>query len=88
MGCAVVIVREMPLSLLRLCSLLRPSQFTVFLSRLFPCFLLLPSSLPLPSLPPGFDAGDGLYGLLWWKRGRDMVLRAGFLVPARWMEGV
>ena len=73
---------------LRLCSLHHSLQFPGFLSRLFPCFILFPSSLLLPSRSPRFGAGNGLHGVLWWKRGRDVVLRAGFLVPVRWKEEV
>ena len=67
---------------LRLCSLHHSKQFPGFLSRLFPCFIIFPSSLLLPSLSPRFGAGYGLYGVLWWKRGR-----ASWLSCAGSLEG-
>ena len=69
-----------------LCFVLHSSRFSCLVYS--PCFLLFPSSLLLPYQTPGFGAGYDLYGVFWWKRGRDMVLRAGFPFPARWMEEV
>ena len=37
---------------------------------------------------PRFGAGYGLYGVLWWKRGLDMVMRAGLPAPALCLEEV
>ena len=71
-------------------SLLLASSFTVhvYLTRLFPCFLIFPSSLLLPSLNPRFGVGTACTGYGGGNVDLDMVLRAGLPAPALWLEEV
>ena len=54
----------------------------------FPMFPHIPFFFTLAFSNPRFGAGYGLYGVLWWKRGLDMVWRAGLPAPDLWLEEV